>query len=116
MRDFRSLILLSLALIPARPCIAEERQLVEIHVIADNWNARIDDVGKVLDSTADQLLVYFPERKLAPILVTHRDDVPITLNAKGPNGEYQVKLGANLTYWAQYTYQFAHEMCHILAN
>lgn len=110
------LILLLLALLPTRPAIAAAPPLAEIHVVGNDWNASSEDAAKVLDSTANQLLAFFPGRKLAAVRVSHRDGVPITLDAKGPNGEYQVKLGANSTFWAQYTYQFAHELCHILAN
>ena len=85
-------------------------------MIGENWNADGTEIKKVLDSAAAQILIYFPDRKLNPILVSHGQEVPITLDAKGPSGEYQVRLATGSTYWAQYSYQFAHELGHILCN
>ncbi len=109
-----------LTLLAAVPLSADDRKPaappVEIHVLGEDWSAPRDDVEKVLASTAHQLLIWFPDRQLNPIRVSRWNDVPMTLDDKGPDGEYQVRLGVSSTYWAQYTYQFAHEMCHILAN
>ena len=88
----------------------------EIEVSGD-WNGGSrEDVTKVLQSVADQLMVRCPDRKLNKILVSPSDDVPITLYKKGPHGEYLVRLSARQTYWAQYAYQFSHEMGHLLCN
>lgn len=89
---------------------------VVIHVEGENWGAPPADVDKVLHSAAAQVLAYFPGREIKPILVSRGRFVPITLDQKGPGGEFQVHLATGNTYWAQYTYQFAHEVCHILAN
>lgn len=88
----------------------------EIEVTGDWGGGSREDVTKVLQSVADQLLAHCPDRKLAKIIVSPSDDVPISLYKKGPNGEYRVQLSARETYWAQYAFQFAHEMGHILCN
>jgi len=87
-----------------------------IRVQRDNWGAQTEDIEKVLYSTAGQILPYFHDRTLKPILVGRVNGVPITLDQRGPGGEFQVKLGCDSTFWAQYTYQFAHELCHVLAS
>ena len=79
------------------------------------WNAQLADVGKVLDSAADQLWIHFGDRKLAVILVEPKGG-PIVLYGRGPNGEYRVRLATGQTYWCQYAFQFAHEFCHILCD
>ena len=70
----------------------------------------------MLQSCAENLLKYSPERRLKTILVRPHEGVPITLFEKGPAGEYQVLLSARDAYWSQYAYQFSHELVHILSN
>jgi hypothetical protein len=79
------------------------------------WEAQIPDVEKVLRFAAAELWPYFPDRKLSPILVEPKGG-PIVLFQRGPKGEYQVRLNTGGLLWAQYTYQFAHEFCHILCE
>jgi len=79
------------------------------------WDAHLRDVEKVLRSAAGELWRYFPERRLAPILVEPRGG-PIVLYDRGPKGEYRVRLDTGSTYWCQYAFQFAHEFCHILCG
>jgi hypothetical protein len=87
-----------------------------IRVQGDNWGASAEDIDKVLHSTANQLLPYFHDRTLKPILISRWDVVPITLDQRGPDGEFQARLACHSTFWAQYTYQFAHELCHVMAS
>ena len=88
----------------------------EIEVTGDWKGGSREDITKVLQSVADQLMVRCPDRKLSKIIVSPSNDVPITLYRKGPNGEHLVRLSARQTYWAQYAYQFSHEMGHSLCN
>ena len=89
----------------------------DIRIQGNDWDAPPEDIKKLLDSTASQILPYFHDRTLKPILVSRRrGSVPITLDDRGPNGEFQVKLNTGSTFWSQYTYQFAHELCHVLAS
>ena len=82
---------------------------------ADEWKARLYVVKAVLHSAASELWKHFPDRKLDPILVEPKGG-PIVLFRRGKNGEYFVRLNTGQTYWAQYSYQFAHELCHILCG
>jgi hypothetical protein len=79
------------------------------------WNASKPDIEKVLRSAAGELLRWFPDRKLDPIEVDCKGG-PIVLFQRGPKGEYRVKLDTGGTLWAQYSFQFSHETCHILCN
>ncbi|MCY3017625.1 MAG: hypothetical protein NTW87_01155, partial [Planctomycetota bacterium] len=79
------------------------------------WGAGLEDVDKVLHAAAGELWKYVPGRQLPPILVEPKGG-PITLFDRGPNGEFRVRLDTGDAYWAQYTYQFAHEFCHILCG
>lgn len=80
-----------------------------------DWQANPDNVKAVLHSAGATLTQHFPERKLAPILVEPRGG-PIVLYQRGPEGEYQVRLDTSATFWSQYSFQFAHELGHILCD
>lgn len=89
----------------------------EIRVGKEGWNGGpVDNIHAVLKSTADDLLRFFPERKLAPILVERGHHSPIVLYAQGPNGEIQIQINSEGTYWSQYAYQFSHELTHVLCG
>jgi hypothetical protein len=89
---------------------------VTIQVTGEWGDSAPADVKKVCESAAEQLLVYCPDRKLDPIVLKYRDDVPMTLYARTKAGEYQVLLGSKDRRWSQLAYQFAHELGHILMN
>jgi hypothetical protein len=115
---YRFLLISALSLVLAHRAAAapSETAPVKVIVVGNNWGVSTDNVQAILDSIARERLVDFPNRTLGTLLVSRWSEVPITLNQKGPHGEFQVRLTADKTYWAQYTYQFAHEMGHILAN
>ena len=79
------------------------------------WNEQVEDARRVFQSAAAELWRYFPDRKLAAILVEPKGG-PIVLHRRGPAGEYIVRLDTGSNLWAQHAYQFAHEFCHILCN
>jgi hypothetical protein len=99
---------------------ADEVQLVkplDIRVQKGGWgNASEEQIATVLQSVAQEMLQFFPERRLNSITVTHSNETPIVLYQKGPKNEYQVFLCATNDRWAQYAYEFGHEFCHILSN
>ena len=124
-RPVARLIAVSVVLIA--PLIAEENppqvpvqqpqvELPRIILVGDFGDAVPENVVKVLESTAEQLLRHTPDRHLGTILVSPSLDAPISLFTKGPAGEYQIRLTARGRSWAQYAYQFAHELCHLLCN
>jgi hypothetical protein len=87
-------------------------------VIRDGgWgDANVMDIQLVLHSVANELLRYFPGRILNQIIVVHGESPPEVSYLRGPDGEYIVRLAVKGKYWAQFTYQFAHELIHILAR
>ena len=44
------------------------------------------------------------------------DDLPKTLPRSSPQEPYRILLQARGTYWAKFSYQFAHEFCHVLSD
>jgi hypothetical protein len=90
---------------------------LQIRVEGDGWgSATQGEIESVLYSVADELLTHVPQKLSKPIVVTHAADNPIALYEKGRNGEYLVHLSASGHRWAQFAYQFAHELCHIMSN
>ncbi|NNE90228.1 MAG: hypothetical protein HKN23_01140 [Verrucomicrobiales bacterium] len=91
---------------------------LKIHPIGDKsaWDgASIRDVQAVLESAGTELIRWFPARHLEPIQVEPKGG-PITLYNRDSGGGYTVKLNTGKTFWAQYSFQFSHELCHILSN
>jgi hypothetical protein len=80
-----------------------------------DWRADPRVVKGVLQAAAGELWKHAGDRP-APVLLVSPKGGPITLYRRGPNGEFLVRLDTGETYWAQYTYQFAHELAHVLAG
>lgn len=88
-----------------------------ILVTDGGWgDAPAREIQAVLYATADELLKYFPDRRLHPIIVEHDEAGPITLYRRGPHKEYIVRLNVEGKNWAQLAYQFSHELTHVLAR
>ena len=85
----------------------------KIVVQPDKWgDASKEDIAKVLESAAREFCRHFPEA-IDPIDVRRGKGYPQVLFRRGPNREYQVQLDVEGTFWAQFAFQFAHELCHI---
>jgi len=88
----------------------------DLLIVRDGWGtAERETVAKLLGAAADELTVFFEERTLPPIIVYPKGG-PVTLHQRGPGGEYCIRLDTGDTYWSQYVYQFAHELCHVLCR
>jgi hypothetical protein len=90
---------------------------LDIHVPPNEFgSANPADITVVLQSAASEIWRYCPRNQLGGIDVYHRTDHPQTDFKRTPNGRISIGLSSNDTYWAQYSFQFAHEFCHALAN
>jgi hypothetical protein len=90
---------------------------LDIHV-QDNGFGRVSpaDITAVLQSAGAELWRHCPRTQLDGIDVYHRSDHPQTDFRRSPSGRIAIGLAGHDTYWAQYSFQFAHEFCHALAN
>lgn len=96
---------------------SQSKRAVHIRVLDGDWgNARPDEIEVLLNAVAEELLAHFPGRELNPIVVSPSRSGPVVLYQKGPGNEYQVLLAARGNQWAEYVYEFSHELFHILAN
>jgi hypothetical protein len=90
---------------------------VDIQVQANGFGrASSADITALLESTALTVWRYCQRTQLAGIDVYHRTDHPQTDLKRTPNGRVAIGLAVQDTHWAQYSFQFAHEFCHALAN
>lgn len=96
---------------------SDKTRRLAIRVLDGDWgSARPEEIEHLLAVVAEDLLSHFPERQLDPIVVSPSGDGPIVLYAKGPENAYQVRLAARDHAWAEYIYEFSHELLHILVH
>jgi hypothetical protein len=76
----------------------------------------VADIIAVLNSAALEIWKYCPKTRLGGIDVYYRADHPQTDFERNSRGRISIGLTARGTHWAQYSFQFAHEFCHTLAN
>ncbi len=92
-------------------------QSLPIRVEQGDWgSARPVDIRAVLRSAAAQLVPHFECFNLPEIAVFPARGNPITLHARGPRQEVRIGLTARDRYWAQYAFQFGHELVHYLVG
>ena len=100
------------------PMTKEEKDKTpEIQLAHKDWgSANQADVLAVLRSTARQLFPHAERYDWNSINVGRSSDGPIVLFRRGDLGEYLVNLNTGDKYWAQYAFQFSHEIGHILCG
>jgi hypothetical protein len=90
---------------------------LDIHVQTGAFGrASPADITAVLQSAGSELWRHCPRIQLDGIDVYHRSDHPQTDFKRTPSGRIAIGLASQDTHWAQYSFQFAHEFCHALAN
>jgi len=90
---------------------------IQIRIQDGGWGGGpTENIQKVCHSAAMELWKHFPDRRLSPIVVSRSRSGPIVLYERLADGQYQIRLDSQDTYWAQFSFQFAHEFCHILCG
>ncbi len=74
------------------------------------------EIAAVLQSAGSEIWRHCPRTQLPGINIYHRADHPQTNFQRTLGGRIAIGLATRDTYWAQYSFQFAHEFCHALAN
>jgi hypothetical protein len=106
-----------LFLINATVGAAERTNRLDIQVQTTGFGtASSADLTTLMQSVAFELWRYCAPTQLGGIDVYHRLDHPQTDFSRTPAGRIAIGLTARDTHWAQYSFQFAHEFCHTLAN
>jgi len=88
-----------------------------IRVETDAWgDADTEDIHEVLKSAGHELLRHIPPVHPVHVRVTPTPQSPQVDYRRGPNGEFNVRLAVRNRQWAQFAFQFAHELGHIVSH
>lgn len=104
---------LTILFLAALPLLAAEPARPPIRVEAKGFEASERDIAKVCLSAASELQRWAPGLPLESVVVVRGHEGPITLFQRNAAKEIVVRLDTGKTYWAQYAYQFAHELGHV---
>ncbi len=89
---------------------------LDLRIAKSGWgDVRTTTVERHLQSVARELLPHFAGKQLPPINVEPKGG-PIVLFKRANDGAIRMKLNTGGTLWAQYAFQFGHELCHVLCN
>lgn len=100
----------------ARPPGGQEpgRDAPVIRVAPEGWgDADREDIAKVLESAAEAFGGRLPGKTPVILEVSRSRSGPITLFERGPAGEIRMKLDVEGRHWAQFAFQFGHELGHV---
>lgn len=93
---------------------------VEIGVEPDQWGeSQPRDIEVLLRDVAFHLTRYLRDPIEGTIIVkptASTKDKPRTLYRSTPEEPFTILLQARDRLWSKYSYQFAHELCHVLSN
>jgi hypothetical protein len=88
---------------------------IELRVADGVWGmASRQDVEAVLRSAAAELLQHYRGQSLPPIEVSQGG--PIVLFRQHADMPVRMRLNVDGPYWAQFAFQFGHELCHVMCN
>jgi len=89
---------------------------VELMIMQGAWDgASCNDIGALLQNVTQSFAVHFLD--VHPLVIQVKNDAkhgPMTVYKRAPGGERIILLNTGGTSWAQYSYQYAHELCHAL--
>ncbi len=103
-------------LIPSLTTHAQSPEWI-VHIEPDGWyDARPEDVRKVVVSAGKALLEYGDGLNLEPIVLKNNPRGPLVFNRMSAQDNYIVLVNVSGRQWSQLAYQFSHELCHILSN
>ena len=91
--------------------------MVTITVKGTNWGTgRPENIKSILENVAWHMTRHFRGRVYATIKVENSRLGPKILLRIPGQTTYTILLDTSDRHWAQYSYQFAHEFCHLVSN
>ena len=88
-----------------------------VSVEGTNWSGgRPRDIRTLLGNVAQHLTKHLRDPQDAVIKVNYWPNYPMILMRLPGQTSYTILLTASGTHWAQFSYQFAHEFCHLLSG
>jgi len=121
---YRRVIALAAALLSLATLSAAEPKLPDypkpatpkFRVDAEGFGVAEGDIRRLLESAGREMWRFFPDYTVEPFVVTRGKEGPVVLYERNKQREIVMRLDTSNTYWAQYSFQFAHEFCHILSG
>lgn len=93
---------------------------MEIEVANSDWgDAYRENIEKLLTDVACHIIRLLRDPLIGSIMVEPTPptkDYPETLPRSSPERPYTILLSARGKLWAKFSYQFAHEFCHVLSG
>src|SRR5438270_608429 len=90
---------------------------MEIAVQPTGWESEIAEMQRLLENVVQHFLRHFANPPSGRIKVEYRvDGPPMTVFRPSSADDYRILLPSRGRYWAQCSYQFAHEFCHVLCD
>lgn len=88
-----------------------------IQVSQEGWGqGRPEDVQVLLNSVYEQYRPHIVGLKWPSIIVVPFKDTPITFEQRDAEGRVWIGLNACDRHWSQYSFQFGHELVHVIAG
>jgi hypothetical protein len=94
---------------------AWKHELIITPIDDGKWGCPLENARQAMLSAAGELWKYFPDRKMPLIEVVPKGGPAFNYNI-GDDQHVRVLLNTGNCLWAQMSYQFAHEFCHLLCN
>jgi hypothetical protein len=91
-------------------------QMPLIRIDVNGFDASEADIRAIVTSAGRELWRFFPDYTIEPIVVTRGREGPVSLYQRNDTKEIVMRLDTSKTLWAQYSYQFSHEFCHVLCG
>ncbi len=91
-------------------------QMPTYRVESRGFNNSPRDIKKLCDSAGRELWKNFDDYKIEKFVIVRGRGGPITLFKRNSKGEIVIRLDTGNALWSQYSYQFAHELCHVLCG
>ncbi|MDO4586871.1 MAG: hypothetical protein Q4C95_06170 [Planctomycetia bacterium] len=88
----------------------------KIAVDPNGFQADENDIIAICSSAGQELWKYFPDVQIPSIIVRHSDICPMAVFHPSENQEQIILLATSGNFWCQYSYQFSHEIAHVLAG
>ena len=92
---------------------------MEISVSRGDWGGGQPlDIEALLRNVASHLECYLRkpiEETIIVLPTASTEDIPMTCYRSSPEAPIVILLQARNAYWCQFSYQFAHELCHVLS-
>lgn len=92
---------------------------IKIQVDDCDWgDGSLQDIQQLLEDVTSQLLRHLnhPPSGRIRIVCNPNESSPITYIRSSPDEDYVVSLTVKNRLWAQFAYQFSHELCHIISG